>query len=183
MRAKNKKQNTKKTSRKKTSIKNLGNNSSIFNKAFLNFSYSDKKSYCKIIRSSSYTSVVFVNLFPFYYNNEYLPNEFKKNAKFNLTIMGDVDGESLKYYKKNKCVGNYFFSNLENEKILHIECAYDLTNLNHLISSIEANGNEYLESLTFGTEGRKDKLIKGKGSELDNFSIIFQTEEDDPFEN
>jgi hypothetical protein len=88
---------------------------------------------------------------------------------------------SLKNYQKQKSVGYYFFYEHEKEKVLDIEGYYNLTNLNNLISSIEINGNEYLESLIFGTTGSKDTLKQGKTSKLKKFSVIFQTEEEDPF--
>ena len=175
------KTNTKKTLEKKTNTKNLFNDDSIFNEAYLNFSFSKKKSHCKIIRSNDFTKVVFTNLYPYYNNYEYLPATFAKNVKFNLSLDAELDDKSLKNYQKQKSVGYYFFYEDEKEKVLDIEGYYNLTNLNNLISSIEINGNEYLESLIFGTTGSKDTLKQGKTSKLKKFSVIFQTEEEDPF--
>ena len=103
------KTNTKKTLAKKTNTKNLFNDDSIFNEAYLNFSFSKKKSHCKIIRSNDFTKVVFTNLYPYYYNYEYLPATFAKNVKFNLSLDAELDDKSLKNYQKQKSVGYYFF--------------------------------------------------------------------------
>ena len=111
-------------------------------------------------------------------------------TKYSISIE-ELDNHSKKYFKKGKLVGSCrvdlpagekkssksVFSDWENGNEVSIKLLYESDRLTNFINSIEGNGSDFLNELSFIISLSKKQLkIKQKNIAISDYSFVFGIE-------
>ena len=147
----------------------------------------DIKSNCKIIRRPSNSSIQFTELKLGW--GDLFENSNSK-TKYSISIE-ELDNHSKKYFKKGKLVGSCrvdlpagekkssksVFSDWENGNEVSIKLLYESDRLTNFINSIEGNGSDFLNELSFIiTLSKKQLKIKQKNIAISDYLFVFGIE-------